>query len=80
VSNSPFLENVVIITGASTGIGRQLALQLADQGAWLALTSRNAEKLEEVAMTWRGKLGLWLKLIAPGLVDRIVRKAIEEGR
>jgi hypothetical protein len=28
----------------------------------------------------RGKLGMWLKLIAPGLVDRIVRKAIEEGR
>jgi len=44
-----FHENVVIITGASLGIGRELALQLSDQGAWLALAARNAEKLEEVA-------------------------------
>jgi hypothetical protein len=35
-----FQENVVIITGASLGIGRELAFQLAGQGAWLALASR----------------------------------------
>ena len=28
----------------------------------------------------RGRLGRWLKLIAPGLIDRIARKAIEERR
>jgi short-subunit dehydrogenase len=44
-----FLENVIIITGASSGIGRHLALRFAEQGAWLALASRNAEKLEEVS-------------------------------
>ena len=43
-----FREKVIIITGASYGIGRQLALQLADHGAWLVLAARNAEKLEEV--------------------------------
>ena len=31
-------------------------------------------------MTLRGKLGLWLKLIAPDLVDRIASQAIESGR
>jgi short-subunit dehydrogenase len=49
MKESVFQENVVVITGASLGIGRELALQLADQGAWLALAARNAEKLEDVA-------------------------------
>ena len=34
----------------------------------------------EVVMTARGRIGLWLKLIAPSLVDRIARRAIETGR
>ena len=34
----------------------------------------------EVVMTARGKIGLWLKLIAPGLIDRIAKRAIERGR
>jgi short-subunit dehydrogenase len=34
----------------------------------------------EVIMTARGKLGQWLKLIAPGLVDRIAKRAVETGR
>jgi short-subunit dehydrogenase len=34
----------------------------------------------EVVMTARGKMGLWLKLFAPGLIDRIARRAIEQGR
>ena len=33
-----------------------------------------------VVMSARGKMGLWLKLIAPSLVDRIARRAIERGR
>jgi len=33
----------------------------------------------EVVMTARGRMGLWLKLIAPSLVDRIARRAIERG-
>ena len=46
---STFNENVIIITGASFGIGRQLALLLADLGASLVLAGRNVEKLEEVS-------------------------------
>ena len=34
----------------------------------------------EVIMTARGKIGLWLKLLAPSLVDRIAKRAIEKGR
>ena len=49
MASNLFLENVVILTGASSGTGRELALQLADQGAMLALASRNVEQLQEVA-------------------------------
>jgi short-subunit dehydrogenase len=47
--SSTFHKNTVIITGASSGIGRELALQLADAGANLALASRNRHRLEKVA-------------------------------
>ena len=34
----------------------------------------------EVVMTARGKMGLWLKLLAPALIDRMAKRAIERGR
>jgi short-subunit dehydrogenase len=39
-----------------------------------------AARRREVVMTFRGKMGMFLKLVAPGLVDRIARNAIEKGR
>lgn len=42
-------ENVTIITGASTGIGEELAYQLAKQGAQLVLTARRLDELNRVA-------------------------------
>lgn len=49
MSDQTFRDNVVIITGASSGMGAEMALQLADQGAKLALAARNIEKLGQVA-------------------------------
>jgi len=34
----------------------------------------------EVVMTARGKIGLFLKLFAPSLIDRIAKRAVEKGR
>ena len=46
---SAFKGNVVIITGASTGIGEELAYLLAAQGAQLVLTARRVDELNRVA-------------------------------
>jgi len=44
-----FKNSVVLITGASSGIGYQLAADLANEGAQLALLSRRTELLESLA-------------------------------
>lgn len=43
-------KQVVLITGASTGIGRALALALALRGCVLALTARRQSLLDELAL------------------------------
>jgi NAD(P)-dependent dehydrogenase (short-subunit alcohol dehydrogenase family) len=44
---------VVIVTGASTGMGRAIALALAAEAATLAIVARNAQRLEETAAAAR---------------------------
>lgn len=45
---APLADKVVMITGASSGIGRGLAVELARRGAKIGLVARRVELIEEV--------------------------------
>ncbi len=44
-----FKDKVVVVTGASRGIGREIALQFADQGACVVLSARGEQSVGELA-------------------------------
>jgi NADP-dependent 3-hydroxy acid dehydrogenase YdfG len=48
MNTNAFCNQVVIVTGASSSIGRSLALLLAGQGAKVAIAARRTERLELV--------------------------------
>ena len=74
-------DRSVLLTGAGTGIGRSLALQLADSGARLTLVGRRPEPLEEVAALV-GERGATAHVVAadvtaPGAAASVVAAAQE---
>jgi short-subunit dehydrogenase len=72
---NPFSGQVVIVTGASAGIGRALALQLAGQGAKVVIAARRAERLEDVAEECRA-LGGEVLVIPTDVSDEVQCKLL----
>jgi len=71
----------VLLTGAGSGIGRRLALELAIRGGQLVLVGRHEQPLTETA-TMVGVRGgsahvLTADLTAPGAPERVVGSALE---
>ena len=78
---STFRDAVVVITGASSGVGRATALAFAAQGACLVLASRSQEALAEVERDCRQRGGRVLvvptDIADPAAVERLARLAVQ---
>ena len=72
-----YRNQVAIVTGASSGIGQALALQLAGQGAKVVLAARRADLLEQVAEACRQSGGEALA-IPTDVADEAQCKALVE--
>jgi len=79
---SKFKDQVVVITGASSGIGRATALEFAREGAKTVLVSRSLEKLERVADEIRSfnpnVLAVPTDVSSPEQVHEMVEKVLSE--
>ena len=47
-SNPRFTDRIILVTGATAGIGRALALELSKRGATVILLGRNESELDAV--------------------------------
>jgi short-subunit dehydrogenase len=75
-----WINKTVLITGASSGIGRSLAVELGRRGASTGLLARRAESLREVAREVEGAGGRALALPADVTGAGSVRAAADELR
>ena len=60
---------VVAITGASSGLGKQMAYGYAEQGANLVLLARRVERLEETAKDMEAKYGIKVLAVKCDVTD-----------
>jgi len=69
--------SVIVVTGASSGIGRATALALAREGARVVLLARRADALDEVAAEIAAEIGPGRTLVIP--VDVSDADAVEDA-
>ena len=70
-------DRVVVVTGASSGIGAAIAVALGGRGARLGLVARHGARLEEVAARVREAGGQAL-VLATDITDRAAVRAMRE--
>lgn len=74
----PLTHQVAIVTGASRGIGRTIALHLASKGMKLALTARSADALDELVHEISTKGGSAIALPCDVSVKEDVQRLVND--
>jgi NAD(P)-dependent dehydrogenase (short-subunit alcohol dehydrogenase family) len=81
VRKKPLDEQVVVVTGASSGLGRAIARAAGERGAQVVVTARNAEALENCAGEIEGggsdALAVPADCADQAAVKRVVEQAVE---
>lgn len=72
-------EKVAIVTGASRGIGRCIALALAAQGAKVVASARNAEALDKLVEEIKGQGGEATAVVGDVAVDTDASELIDQA-
>lgn len=75
---SAYMKKTVVITGASSGVGRAMALELASRGTKLVLAARRSTALEELALECE-ELGALAVAIPTDVTDITQLKLLAEN-
>ena len=75
--NYDLRRKVAIVTGGSRGIGRAIALGLADCGAKLVLAARTQEALEKVVSEIKGNGGEAMRVVTDLMVSDQIHALVE---
>jgi len=80
--SSPLMNQAAVVTGASRGIGRAIALRLGRMGASVAICARKREEIERAAASLREESIKVLPIVAdvtqPGDVQMLIERTSAE--
>jgi short-subunit dehydrogenase len=75
---APSADRTTVVTGASSGIGREIARVLAARGHGLTLVARREERLRELATEVADAHGVRAEVVAADLTDAAARERVLE--
>ncbi len=76
-------DEVVIVTGGTSGMGKYMAQKFANEGARVVITGRNQERLDQAKEDIQGGQNLSVKTVMMDVrstedVERMVKETVEE--
>lgn len=70
-------DKYALVTGGTHGIGRSIALALADEGCNVAVCSRNEERIQETIAELKAKKVDYLGIKADAMVEVDIKRVVE---